>query len=160
MNLLAIGLAGALGALLFIGLAAPRVLSRIRLLENRPATVVPHPYDDAWVNDETKKLWSHVLLLEQGLQDQNLAIAEGIERVARAEARVAETVRRAKRRADAAGYVDPGVEGEVAELQRGDDDRIAEGSVPVLHQELANDDGNPSSVRGVTVEQLQRARGW
>ena len=150
---------GILAVVAVLGGAA-RALFRIDRLENRPAITVPHPYNDADLQSQVALLWVASRAQLDQIQDQTLAIAEGIERVARAENRVTEAVRRAKRRADAAGYVDPGIEAEVAELQRLDDDGGATGSVPVLHQDLAGDDGNPSSVRGVTVEQLQRARGW
>ena len=158
MTLMTVGLVGAL--VIVLGLAFAGVLSRIRAVENRPSTRVPHPYDDEWIRQALAGLAMADTELEGRVHDQTLAIAEGIERVARAESRVAEAVRRAKRRADEAGYTDPGIEAEVAGLQRVDGDGSEASSVPVLHQDLAPDVGSPSSIRGVTVEQLQRARGW
>jgi len=144
---------GALVILVLFGGVAARVLSRIRDLENRPVTRVPHPFD-------ADPLWDNIGRLETRVHEQTLAIDEGIQRVGRAEARVAEAVRRAKRRADEAGYVDPGIEAEVAGLHDGDGGGGAEGTVPVLYEGVASDVGEASSIRGVTVEQLQRARGW
>lgn len=154
MTFLAIGIMGAFGALLILlGFGVSRALSRITLLELRPPTMVTQAYDDGWIRET---------LLAQSvvLKDQTLAIEEGIERVARAEQRVKEAVRRAKARADAAGYEDPGVEAEVAELDRRDDGGSEQSELSLLHAGVEDDGGHPSSIRGVTIEQLQRARGW
>lgn len=154
MTLLAVGLTVALGALVFGALG---VTSRLRALEGRAPIEVPQPYDDTWIKSKTVELWGTIEAIQKNVEDQTLAIAEGIERVGRAEQRVAETVRRAKRRADEAGYEDPGVEAEVAELQRRDAD--GGDQLQLLQPGVEDDVGDVSSVRGVSVEQLQRARG-
>lgn len=62
------------------------------------------------------------------LQDHTKAIAEGIEHVDRSERRVRAAVRRAEKRLEEAGYVDPALEGEVEGLRRLDaEERGAEG---------------------------------
>lgn len=148
----AFGLAGALAALgIFSGVSG--VLRRIRTLELRPTTKVPQPYDDAWVHGALADLTARV-------QDQTLAIEEGIERVGRAEQRVKETVRRAKARATAAGYEDPGIEAEIAELQRRDGEGGEEQRLRLLHDGVGEAESSPSSIHGVTIEQLHRARGF
>jgi len=158
MILMTVGLGSALGVVLV--LATLRVLARIRTLENRPPTASTEPFDDGALWTELRTMQAVVDDQTLAVRNQTLAIAEGIERVGRAEARVTETVRRAKRRADEAGYTDPGIEAEAAELQRVDGDGSEASSVPVLHTDVGDDVSHPSSVRGVSVEQMQRARGW
>lgn len=60
--------------------------------------------------------------LQEAVRDQTLAIAEGIERVDRAERRVRAAVGRARRRMEELGYVDEGLEAEAAELRELDAD--------------------------------------
>jgi hypothetical protein len=146
------GVGALLAALLLVG-AAGRVLSRIQALERRAPTRPPQPYDDT-------AIWAKLRELQGIAEDQTLAIAEGIERVDRAEKRVVETVRRAKRRADQAGYTDPGVEAEVAALERGDGAGSEPGQLSLVQPDVAAAAETSSSVKGVSREQLQRARGW
>lgn len=53
-------------------------------------------------------------------KELTLAVAEGIEHVDRSERRVRAAVRRAEKRLDEAGYVDPALEGEIDGLRRRD----------------------------------------
>lgn len=154
MTLLAVGLTVALGALVFGALG---VTSRLRVLEQVVPMEVTPPFDAAPIWESLSSKQTAILRLENQVDDQTLAIAEGIERVGRAEKRIAETVRRAKRRADEAGYEDPGVEAEVAELHRRDGDGSEQ--LQIVQPDVEDDVGDASSVRGVSVEQLQRARG-
>jgi hypothetical protein len=68
------------------------------------------PYDDRAVRQA-------IDALADQLQDQTLAIAEGIERVDRSERRVRSAVARAQKRLSDAGYEDEGVEAEAVQLQ-------------------------------------------
>jgi len=160
MTPLAVGLSAALVAVILLGIGAAGVVSRINVLENRPSIRVPQTFDPSHLESRIDKHGALFYDLKKEMGSMTIAISEGIERVARAEQRVAETVRRAKRRADQAGYVDPGIEAEVAELQRLDDDGGNQSSVPVLYEGVENNVGDASSIKGVTVDQLQRARGW
>ena len=64
------------------------------------------PYDDEWIRS--------------ALDDLTLAVAEGIEHADRSERRVRAVVQGAKRRMEAAGYDDPGVEAEADQLSSED----------------------------------------
>lgn len=74
--------------------------STVQTLSNLPLGAAA--YDDSWVRDEMTNLL--------------VAVAEGIEHVDRSERRVRAVLQSAKRRFEAEGYVDPGVEAETAAL--------------------------------------------
>lgn len=76
--------------------------------------------------------------LEEKIREQNLAIAEGIERVDRAERRVRESVRRAQKRMADLGYVDEGIEAEAAGLRAIDEADGADAGVPPLQQDVGS----------------------
>jgi len=88
------------------------VLRSIKDIE-RPesAQVIVQDYDDAWIH--------------AALKDLTMAVSEGVENVARSERRVRAVVASAKRRFEAEGYIDPGLEAEEALLPE-----VNEGSGP------------------------------
>jgi len=88
------------------------------------------------------------------------AISEGIERTARAERRIGQTVARARAELKKRGYTDPGIEAEGKELRLLDADGGDEGRVPEVPEDVGSDNGEPSSVSGVSRDQLRRARGF
>lgn len=74
--------------------------------------------------------------IRSALNDQTVAIAEGIERVDRSERRVRAAVARAKKRLDEAGYADEGVEAEIEGL-RAVDGGLSEGQpMPAVHESV------------------------
>jgi len=87
------------------------------------------------------------------------AVADGIERVDRSERRVIATLKRGRKELAEHGLESAGLEAEVAELQLVDGTGGEEQGMPAVREEVAADGGTPSSVPGVSVEQLLRARG-
>ena len=89
-----------------------------------------------------------------------IAVSEGIERTDRAERRIKASVQRAQKKLESLGYVDDGIEAEVAELRLIDGDRSEKGGVPTVSTPVENVAPEGSSVRGVPLETLKRARGF
>jgi len=75
--------------------------------------------------------------VERRLELLTLGLAEGIERVERSERRVRQTIASAKRRFEAEGYVDPGLEAEAAALPQADGDRGPEEEVRPVPDDVA-----------------------
>lgn len=109
--------------------------------------------------DGAEKLAYRLDLLESKVKDQTHAIAEGIERTARAERRIGQTVARARAELKKRGFSDPGVEAENRELHDLDGEGGDDGKLQAVREDVAEDDELPSSVPGVTLGQLKRARG-
>ena len=97
--------------------------------------------------------------LWERLQKQTLAISEGIERVTRAENRINNTVQRARKELKKLGYTDSGLEAEDRELRLLDAGRGDGSGLHEVQEELEDPDEAVSSVPGVTIGQLRRARG-
>jgi len=97
------------------------------------------PYDDRAIltaldvhDDRLTSLREDQQTLAERIHDQNLAIAEGIQRVDRAERRVRSAVGRARKRLEEAGFVDDGLEAEAEQLREFDgSERPSEGVPPV-----------------------------
>lgn len=100
-----------------------------RVIEGHQTTP-PQPYDDA-------PLWDAIDKLREAIDGQRLAIAEGIERVDRAERRVQQSVRRARARLREHGVEDDGVEAEFAQLRFLDGTGGGEGGVQPVHDPVA-----------------------
>lgn len=119
---------------------------QFRRMETAPA----QPYDDAEIlaalrahRAHIEELTDAVADLETSDQEQTLAIAEGIERVDRAERRVRAAVGRARKRMEELGYVDEGLEAEAAQLREVDgDDGPGAGVQPVRQGVGAAENGN------------------
>lgn len=88
-----------------------------------------------------------------------LAIDEGILKTNRAERRVRTAVSRARKELAALGLEDPSLEAEASELRETDDDGSEESGVRLLPAEVGEDLETPSTIKGVSVEQIKRARG-
>jgi len=88
-----------------------------------------------------------------------LAVAEGIEKVERAERRVGATIARAQKKLKDLGYTDPGLEAEADQLRLVDAGGGDESELPELPPEVGADQETPSSVPGVSAAQLARVRG-
>jgi len=89
-----------------------------------------------------------------------IAVGEGIERTDRAERRIKASVQRARKQLESLGYVDDGLESEAVDLRLIDGDGSERGGVPPVPAEVANAQEESSSVRGVPLETLKRARGY
>lgn len=113
------------------------------------------------------ELFARVVQLEaegddvlKSVKDLTLAVAEGIERVTRAEKRIAKTVQRARAELKARGLEDPGLEAEDHELREFDGERGAEGGLRIVPGEVDPPTPEASSIKGVSVDDLRRARGY
>lgn len=98
-------------------------------------------------------------LVEAQRKEISLAVAEGIERVDRAERRIKATVQRARKELKDRGYADPGLDAEAQEFRDVDGKGSDNGGVQPVQESLGADFESPSSVKGVTLGQLQRVRG-
>jgi len=95
--------------------------------------------------------------VEAHLKRLTLAVEEGIERVARAETRVAKTVSSARKLVAASGLEHAGIEAEAAEIR----ERDAEPSEPEEMQLVPGvlDDNRPSGIPGISVGQYRELIG-
>lgn len=96
--------------------------------------------------------------LEVKVRDQTHAISEGIERTARAERRLGQTVARARKELKEHGFTDPGLDAEAAELRLVDGAGGEGGELPSVREAVAPSEPAASSIPGVTAEQLARIR--
>ena len=97
--------------------------------------------------------------LQTKIKDLLFAVETGVERVDRAERRVRGVIQRARKELGARGYEDPGLEAEAYELRAVDGDGGKDGGVPPVSEEVAEMEPAPSSIRGVSAEQLRRRWG-
>jgi len=88
------------------------------------------------------------------------AVAHGIQHVDRSERRIKATITRARAQLKTLGYEDPGLEAEAVDLQLVDDTGGEEVGVPPVQPDVAEVAEEASSIRGVTVDQLRRVRGY
>lgn len=99
-------------------------------------------FDLAQAHDElVEDFEAHRELVREEVKKQNLAIAEGIEHVDRAERRVRTSVRRAQKRLEEHGFVDPTVEAEADGLRELDGDRGPTGGVQPVREGVAQPAG-------------------
>jgi len=94
------------------------------------------------------------------LKDYSFALAEGIERTDRAERRIKATVARARKKLLEHGIEDPNLEAETDDLRERDGEGSDPDGVLPLRREVADPAQEASSIRGVSIETLRRARGW
>lgn len=130
---------------LILAVAGPILVGWGTLRRFESFETAPSPqYDDSEVWAALKRASAHIEALTDGLSaveedvaSQNLAIAEGIERVDRAERRVRAAVARARRRMEELGYHDEGLDAEAEQLRLLDDDESATEGVPPLRGAVA-----------------------
>ena len=94
------------------------------------------------------------------LKDYAFALSEGIERTDRAERRIKATVARARKSLQERGLEDPNLESEAFALRERDGAGSEEDGVLAMHPQVAEDEPQASSIRGVSLDTLRRARGW
>jgi hypothetical protein len=132
-SMIVIGLAALVASLLWMS----RVLSYNTDALERPDSALTdrEPYDDAWVH--------------QAVKDLTLAVNEGIEHASRSERRVRAVVASAKRRFEAEGYADPGLEAEAAQLPLIDESGGREEELQAVQSSMEPDPfaGIPGTVR-------------
>ena len=126
-------------------------------LESKPPPD-PHPFLERLL-DANLELRSRLLEVESQLKDMTHAVSEGIERTARAERRIGQTVARARKELADHGYTDPGLDAEATELRVLDGGGGAPQPVPEVPEVLGDPGGAPSSVPGLTITELQKVRG-
>ncbi len=128
------------------------ITSRLERLESAPTPT------DRVVNLEELAAAqdAHLSQLDTQIKDLLFAVETGVERVDRAERRVRGVIQRARKELAKLGYEDPGLEAEAHELRAVDGDGGKDGGVPDVSEEVAAVDGAPSSIKGVTADQLQR----
>jgi len=97
---------------------------------------------------------------EQKIKDLTFAVSEGIERTDRAERRIRNAIQRARKELAARGFDDPGLEAEAHELRIVDGEGSGDGGVPAVPAEVAAVESAPSSIRGVSAEQLRKRWGY
>lgn len=89
-----------------------------------------------------------------------IALAEGIEHEERRERRIKSVVQRARKQLQALDLEDGALEAEYGDLSEDDGEGSDGDGVLPLHEDVAAPaEDTPSSIRGVSLEQLQRARG-
>jgi len=124
-------------------------------------------------SDGTASLQAALDLLEtsqHNLQDQTsdlverigrltLGVAEGIEKVERKERRIDAVIGRARKELKGHGLESPALDSENHELRLIDGAGSEEQGMPTVPKEVAEPAEQASSVRGVSLATLQRARG-
>lgn len=88
------------------------------------------------------------------------AVAEGIDRVDRAESRVQATLSSAEKKFKKAGFEAPGVEAEIEGLRLLDGAGSGEGGMLPVQEGVESDGGRPSPVPGLTLGELKQVRGF
>ena len=131
-------------------------LARLERVESAPTPVPPTALPENYEADVDARF----LEFAKALTETRLAVSEGIERVDRSERRIKATVARARKELAARGFDDPGLEAEAHELRVVDGDGGADGGVPAVSEEVAEVDGAPSSIRGVSAAQLRQRWGY
>jgi len=132
------------------------VATALILLTFRRVGVVLHTFDqrESPESADLEPLWSSIEGLEKrtlsDLQDLRMAVAEGIEHADRSERRVRAVVQSAKRRFEAEGYVDPGVQAEEAALPELDGSNGIEQRMLPLPEDVASLQTAWASVPGLT----------
>ena len=96
---------------------------------------------------------------QQKIKDLTFAVSEGIERTDRAERRIRNAIQRARKELAARGFDDPGLEAEDHELRVVDGDGGGDRGVPAVSEEVAEVEPAPSSIPGVSADQLRRRWG-
>lgn len=130
------------------------IAARVESLESTPTTGA-----DPELERKVDDLCRAHDVLERLIGDQTIAIAEGIERVDRAERRIKATVQSARRKLAESGHVDDRVEAEAAQLHLEHGGGGLGNGVPPLSDDVEDPGDQGSSVPGVSIAQLQRARG-
>lgn len=120
---------------LAVGWGAWRRIERLESAPSQPADLTSIRKGVNTLAEAIDARTDRIDALEEKVREQTLAIAEGIERVDRAERRVRSTVGRARKRMEELGYVDDTLEAEAEGLREID----GEGSPPERVQPVRED---------------------
>jgi len=140
-----------------------RILDRLEAIQTamvQPAVQVQPNTDVTQLTDELRALADDMARLEQQFKDVLQAVAEGIERTERAERRVQQTVKRARKELKESGLEDPGLEAESEQLRISDGDRGQGDGLRPLPARVAAATEEASSIKGVSAAVLSRVRGF
>ncbi len=139
----------------------PELTARLTALSHRDGELQSEV--DGWgreLTDLLQRTLDHTDEFDAWRKEIVIAVSEGIERTDRAERRIKATVQRARKQLEALGYDDPGLTAEASELRLLDGEGSEKSGVPPVPAAVAPVESTPSSVRGVSVETLKRARGF
>lgn len=139
---------------------------QLRDIEGRLRSLEQAPTEDSTASLEA----AHQLLrdnfeattrrLDESFDRLLLAVAEGIEKVERKERRIDAVIGRARKELKEHGLESSALTAEGHELHLVDGTGSDEPGLPAVREEVAGPTEQASSVRGVTVEQLKRARSF
>lgn len=96
-------------------------------------------------------------VIERRLEELTVALDQGILRVQRSENRVRAIVQGARKELAEDGFKHPGLEAEASQLRDVDGEGVDADQLPLVPDEVAEPPNTPSSIPGVTAEQLARA---
>lgn len=99
-----------------------------------------------------------IAALQTHINDLTIAIDTGVNRVQRSENRVRAIIQGARKELAEHGFEHAGVEAETSELRKVDGEGSDGGRVPPVPENVEATDDAPSSIRGVTIAQLRRAK--
>jgi len=128
----------------------------LRRLDARPTTILPPPVLPDPRLDTISELHGRVTALEKHADDLLIAVAEGIKQVDRSEKRVQASIRRARSELEEGGVPTGALDGEYEEFFGGDGN--GSGALPAVPEAVEAD--IPSSIPGISLAQLRRARGF
>lgn len=121
-------------------------------------TLAKHRENSDGLTARVDHLERDVDALHDERKDLVIAIAEGIERTDRAERRIKNTIRRARKELEGRGYADPGLEAEAFEFREVNGDGGDESGLQPLPAPVETVP-EESSIPGVPLETLRHARG-
>lgn len=130
--------------------------ARLDALEDHRET---HARNITTTEDDQRLLFAAIDTLTDQIAELKLAIDEGILKTNRAERRVRTAVSRARSELSELGIVDPTVEAEASELRDVDGVRSETVGVLPVRGEVEGNAETPSSIPGVSIEQIRRMRG-
>jgi len=139
-----------------------RLQERVSVLGDRIGALASEKADINVLRADAEMTLSRLEDLESKVAEQTLAVAEGIERVDRAERRIKGTVKRARNELKARGLVDDGLEAEDQQIRDADGEGSDGGGLQPVPEDVGqggNLDEQPSSIPGVPLGTLYRLRG-
>ncbi len=144
----------------------PGILARLGALESdqhaieSEDTLTSHQGEISSLRTRCGELEQVSGFLREKLEALALAVGEGIQRVDRDERRIKATVARAQKKLADSGFADEGLDAEAHDLRLVDGTGGEERGVRAVPDEVAGAAEPASSIEGVTLEQLHRARGF
>lgn len=112
------------------------------------------------LTEQVTQVTAEVEDLQHQFKDVLQAVAEGIERTERAERRVQQTVKRARKELKDRDLEDPGLEAEAEQLRIGDGGRSPDIGLQPMPTGVGPAAEAASSIKGVSVAALHRVRGY